>query len=412
MDLVGCGGRRLESQSETYLGLMTDSTRKRRFRTKVPSIHGTTKKLVRLFDRGRSKKLGLPPGTVVHTGIQRDFKPYVSLVQYSSEVCEKFDEIPISDLTKTLKPGTTAWVNVEGIHEVSLIQDLGALFDLHPLTQEDIANSYLRPQFESFPGYSFFAIQMLYTNPDGSLVQEHVSVVLKDNIVITFQETPGDVFGRIRERINSSTGKVRARGGDYLVYLLLDSIVDGYYRVVDQLGERIDSIEEALRNGPRDGHLAQIFELRREILFLRKNILPVRELLNKVNVEGGVFQANTKIYLKDLSDHILQVADALALSMDMSGVLIDTYHSMQNQRLNAVMKTLTMISTIFLPLNFIAGIYGMNFKHMPELEWTYGYPAALGAMVLVLAFMIVFFIQKGWLFEALRDRRRANHKSS
>jgi magnesium transporter len=377
-------------------------------KTAQDKLKGSRKrKLVRLFDRGFSKKSGLPPGTVVHTGPRYDFQPWVSLVEYNNEACAFAETISIPDLKAALKPNRVNWVNVEGIHDTFLIQEIGLIFDLHMLTQEDIVNTYLRPQFESYPGYYFFALQMLYVSPENRLVQEHVSVILKDNVVLTFQETPGDVFGKIRDRINSQTGKVRTKGADYLVYMLLDSIVDGYYQVVDQLGERIDAIEEALRCGPRDNHLAQIFELRREILFLRKNILPVRELLNKVNVEGGVFQENTKIFLKDLSDHILQVADSLSLSMEMSGVLIDTYHSMQNQRLNAIMKTLTMISTIFLPLNFIAGVYGMNFKHMPELEWEFGYPAAIVAMIIVLVLMLGFFMKKGWILESVHHASKA-----
>ena len=380
-------------------GQKTDSRKKR--------------KLVRLFDRGFSKKSGLPPGTVVHTGPKYDFEPWVSLVEYNNEICNVAELIGVQDLKAKIRPDRVTWVNVEGIHNTSLVQEMGQVFELHVLTQEDIANAYLRPQFESYQGYYFFALQMLYVSSENRLVQEHVSIILKGNTVITFQETPGDVFGKIRDRINSQTGKVRTRAADYLVYMLLDSIVDGYYQVVDQLGERIDMIEEALRSGPRDEHLAQVFELRREILFLRKNILPVRELLNKVNVEGGVFQENTKIFLKDLSDHILQVADSLALSMEMSGVYIDTYHSMQNQRLNAIMKTLTMISTIFLPLNFIAGVYGMNFKHMPELEWEFGYPAAIVAMILVLAIMLFFFTKKGWILENVhhRDPAPANREN-
>jgi magnesium transporter len=180
---------------------------------------------------------------------------------------------------------------------------------------------------------------------------------------------------------------------------MLDSIVDGYYQVVDRLGERIDQLEDELRQGPRETHLARIFEIRREILFLRKNIVPVRDLLNKVQVEGQVFQTNTKIYIKDLSDHITQVTEALSLSVDMSAVLIDTFHSMQNNRMNAIMKTLTMISTVFLPLNFIAGIYGMNFEHMPELKWHYAYPLVILLMTTVAVGMTAAFVKKGWLLE-------------
>ena len=357
------------------------------------------RRLIRLFDHAGSKKFGQAPGTVIHSGIVHDFVPYVTLVQYDANECEFCEKIDPNDIAKKLKPGAIAWINVEGVHDVALVELVSHQFALHALTQEDVVNTYLRPQFETFPGYSFFALKMLSVTPERTLAQEHLSIILKDNFVITFQEMPGDVFGKIRERIRSQTGKVRERHADYLVYMLLDAVVDGYYQVVDLLGERVDAVEEGLRAGPRDNHLSQIFELRRVILFLRKNILPVRDLLNKVQVEGPVFQENTKIYLNDLSDHITQVTESLNLSMEMSGVLIDTYHSMQNQRLNAIMKTLTIISTIFLPLNFIAGVYGMNFQHMPELAWKFGYPAALFAMFMVVTSMLLFFYRKGWLFE-------------
>lgn len=354
---------------------------------------------VRLFEGMRDQKLGLPPGTPVHVGLQREFTPWASFLQYKGD---EYNEIQVlePDLAQAaLKPDFVNWINIEGVHDLKLVQKISTLLDLHPLTQEDIVNTTLRPQFESFNGYFFFALKMLYLSPEGVLLQEHVSLVLKDNTVLTFQETPGDVFGRIRERIRSKTGKVRARTADYLIYMLIDSIVDGYYQVVDRLSERIDKLEEELRCGPVDVHLGKIFEIRREILLLRKNIVPVRDLLNKVQVEGTVFQDNTLIYLKDLSDHIVQVTESLNLSMDMSNVMIDTYHSMQNQRMNAVMKTLTMISTIFLPLNFIAGVYGMNFQFMPELTWHYGYPIALSAMAIVAFLFVLFFIRKGWLWE-------------
>ncbi|MES2856725.1 MAG: magnesium/cobalt transporter CorA, partial [Bdellovibrionota bacterium] len=340
----------------------------------------------------------------VHVGSPRDFQPFTNIVQYSNDQYSEANSVAADQIKASLKPDHVNWINVEGVHDVNYVQTVSHQFDLHPLTQEDICNTTLRPQFSSYEKYFFFALKMLYIGPDGQLTQEHISLVLKGNLVITFQETPGDVFGRIRDRIKQRTGKIGSRGADYLLYLLIDSIVDGYYQVVDRLGERIDALEEELRCGPSDPQLGRIFEIRREILLLRKNITPVRDLLNKVLVEGSVFQDNTLIYLKDLSDHIIQVTESLQLSMEISNVLIDTYHSMQNQRMNAVMKTLTMISTIFLPLNFIAGVYGMNFRFMPELEWENGYPIAIGAMAIVALMMLMLFVNKGWLWEE-RSRR-------
>ncbi|MES2962770.1 MAG: magnesium/cobalt transporter CorA [Bdellovibrionota bacterium] len=354
----------------------------------------------RLFESGSKRNAGLPPGTPVHVGSVRDFKPFAVLTQYHGE---NFAEIPIVDaqqLAREHRPNEVSWINVEGIHDIAFVQKFASYAGLHPLTIEDIANSTGRPKFESYGEYYFFVLKMLYLDADGHPQQEHISIVLKGNDIYTFQESPGDTFNVIRDRIRNRSGQVRTRSADYLVYMMLDSIVDGYYQVVDRLGERIDALEEELRCGPQDQHLGRTFEIRREILLLRKNIMPVRDLLNKVQVDGTVFQENTKLYLKDLTDHIQQVVDFLNLSMDMSKVLIDTYHSMQNQRMNAVMKTLTMISTVFLPLNFIAGVYGMNFEHMPELKWEFGYPMALGAMFLVMAWMVYFFVRKGWLLES------------
>lgn len=370
---------------------------------------GLRRKKVRLFDgRSREQKLGLPPGTPIHVGVHQDFQAFASLLQYHDDEYKEFPRISADEVVGLLRNDRVNWINVEGIHDVHLVQSICSRLDIHPLSQEDIVNSALRPQFETYPGYFFFAMKMLYLNSDRHLTQEHVSLILKGNIVITFQETPGDVFSRIRDRIRAQTGRVRSRGADYLIYMLIDSIVDGYYQVIDHIGERIDTIEDEFQCGVRDTQLSRIYAIKREVLFLRKNIFPVRDLLSKVQVERSVFQENTRIFLKDLSDHIIQVTESLALSMEMAGMLLDTYHSMMNQKMNGIMKTLTMISTIFLPLNFIAGIYGMNFEHIPELKWLYGYPLVLGAMSIVVLFMILYFVRRGWLLENREKGRVLN----
>lgn len=363
------------------------------------------KRKSKLLDRRTEAQAGAPPGTPVHIGTHYDFEPYCTLFRYNANDTQEFDRIRPEALAAEIRADHVNWINVEGLHDIPLIQSIASTFDLHPLTVEDIVNTSMRPQIESFPSYHFFTLKMLYRNED-ALTIEHVSIVLKGNVVLTFQETPGDVWARIRERIRAQTGLVCSRGSDYLVYMLIDSIVDGYYQVIDRLADKIDTVEESLQNEPRKTLLKTIFDMRREILILRKHIMPVRDLLNKVQVADNVFQANTQVYLRDLFDHIIQVADALGLSMEMSNVMIDTYHSIQNERLNQIMKTLTVISTIFLPLNFIAGVYGMNFADMPELHWHYGYPMALGTMSLVLTVMLLFFIRKGWIWESrtIQDR--------
>jgi magnesium transporter len=370
------------------------------------------KKSMKLFEPGHNKKLGLPPGTPVLVGAPApEFTPYATLIQYIEHEYTETAAINPDQIAASLLPGQVNWIDVEGVHDLKLVQKIAGQLDLHALTLEDIVNLSLRPQFESYPGYFFFALKMLYLNTDCLPVQEHVSLILKGNTVISFQEKPGDVFGRVRDRIRSQTGKVRSRGADYLVYMLLDSIVDGYYQVVDKLAGQIEALEDEMRFGPRDEHLTRIYELKREILFFRKAIYPVRDLLSKAQVEGSVFQENTRIYLKDLNDHITQVTESVALCTEMVAVLLESYHSMMNQRMNAIMKTLTMISTVFLPLNFIAGIYGMNFHHMPELEWEYAYPLVLFIMMVVAIIMLWVFSRRGWIFES-RAAARAKRETS
>lgn len=364
----------------------------------------------RLVEKINPAKLGTPPGTPIHVGETQDFKPFISATLYSESDLTEWVHIS-PDHVEALRANTASqvlWIDVEGVHDIALIQRLSSVLNLHSLTSEDVVNCHLRPQFESYPGYFFFAIQMVYLAPKDdskpagtprALVSEHVSLILCEQTLCTFQERPGDIFGRIRERLRKKTGKMRARGADHLLYSLLDAIVDGYLQVVDHLADQIEQLEEDMRRGPKDSHLTRIYELKREILWLRKTIFPVRDLLSKVKVEESVFQDNTKIYLRDLSDHVTQVIDSLSLSMEMVSVLVDTWHSLTNQKMNAIMKTLTMISTIFLPLNFIAGVYGMNFKNMPELEHRFGYFGALLAMLLVAVSIVIFFVARGWLGE-------------
>lgn len=395
----------------------------------------------RLVEKINPAKLGKPPGTPIHVGEVQDFEPFITAIQFSESsvtewmhietehIAELIETQPdsnaapatvLSESTPTSASSSVLWVDVEGVHDVGLIQRVSQILNLHSLTSEDVVNCHLRPQFESYPGYFFFALQMIYLspkdplNPDGPrpLISEHVSLILRGSTLCTFQEKPGDIFGRIRDRIRKKTGKLRSRGADHLLYGLLDAIVDGYLQVVDHLADQIEMLEEDMRRGPRDSHLARIYQLKREILWLRKTIFPVRDLLSKVHVEESVFQDNTKIYLRDLSDHVTQVTDSLSLSMEMVSVLVDTYHSLTNQKMNAIMKTLTMISTIFLPLNFIAGVYGMNFHNMPELSHPYGYQGALVAMAIVAILIVSFFISRGWLWERRERPSEATDNSA
>ncbi len=377
----------------------------------------------RLNDKTNPLKLGKPPGTPIHVGEDQDFEPFITAIRFSQDAVTEWMHIDATQLSSLLSQEAASevlWVDVEGVHNVALIQQISQLLQLHSLTSEDVVNCHLRPQFETYPGYFFFALKMIYLadedplKPEArrELVSEHVSLVLRDRTLCTFQEKPGDIFGRLRERIRTRTGKLRSRGADHLLYAVLDAVVDGYLQVVDHLAEQIEALEDDMRRGPRDSHLARIYQLKREILWLRKTIFPVRDLLSKVQVEESVFQENTKIYLRDLSDHVTQVTDSLSLSMEMVSVLVDTWHSLTNQKMNAIMKTLTMISTVFLPLNFIAGVYGMNFYNMPELTHPYGYRTVLFAMLFVAVGILAFFAYRGWLWDRSEPASESGNNSA
>lgn len=353
--------------------------------------------------RKTQKKALQPPGTPIHIGDVPDFVPYVTIHTFCPQTLEEMPKLPPTEVEAVLRglslESRTNWVDVEGLHDINLIKQVSLIFDVHPLTQEDLVNTALRPAFESFPGYYFFTLKMLYINSDTKLLQqEHVSLILKGNTVISFQEKPGDVFHTIRDRIAKGIGRVRTRGADYLAYMLLDAIVDGYYQVTDHIGEKIEHLEDELRQGVRDDHIERIYDLKRDILFLRKNILPVREMINKIQVEGSAFAENSRLYLTDLFDHVQQVTENIAIYTELTSVLLDTYHSAMNLRMNQIFKVLTMISTVFLPLNFIAGVYGMNFEHMPELHKPWAYPVVLTVMLLVALLMLTWFVWNGWLF--------------
>lgn len=375
----------------------------------------------RIIEKINPAKIGAPPGTPIHVGPRPEFQPYINATRYSENEHQEWPRLATAAVLELISKQPLAdsepnvlWIDVEGVHDTGLVSAVGQALDLHPLTVEDVVNCGLRPTFEPFAGYYFFALNMIYLVPEDPenptsgkvIVAEHASFVLKNRILCTFQEKPGDIFGRIRERLTVKTSKLRLRGADHLLYTVLDAIVDGYLQVIDHLADRIERLEDDLRQGPRAEHLQQIYALKRDILWLRKMIFPVRDMMSKVQVEQSVFQDRTKIYLRDLSEHTAQVIDSLSISMEMVAVLLDTWHSLNNQRMNAIMKTLTMISTVFLPLNFIAGVYGMNFHHMPELLNPLGYPLVLVAMGLVAALIISFFVQRGWLWERSRSVKK------
>lgn len=346
----------------------------------------------------RSKKAGLPPGTLVHIGKKRSEKIRIRLINYDeSSFFDKETEAAEEYCAARASTGIT-WVNVDGIHQTELFQKIGDCFGLHPLVLEDIMNTDQRPKMEDFGDYVYLVMKMLSINGQGEIAAEQVSLILGKNFVLSFREQKSDMFEPIVERIKSGKGFIRKAGADYLAYALLDAVVDHYFVVLEKREEEIDALEEEVVINATPNTLQRIHKLRRELIFLRKAILPFRSVIGALERgESPFFEQTSRIYLRDIYDHTIHIIDTLETFRDLATGLLDIYLSSVSNRMNSVMRVLTVIATIFMPLTFLAGVYGMNFKHMPELEWTWGYPAVLLLMAAVGISMQVYFRKKKWL---------------
>lgn len=297
------------------------------------------------------------------------------------------------------KEPTVTWVNVHGVHEVEILEKFGNCFGLHPLVMEDILNTDQRPKIENYGEDLFIVLKMLsYDEKKGEISAEQVSLVLRSNAVLSFTEKEKGAFTPIQERLRSGKGRLRKMGADYLAYTLLDIIVDHYFAILEKLSEKIEELEEKLVTNPTTPILQKIQNLKREMIFLRKWVWPLREVISSLERgESSWIQEGTRFYLRDVYDHTIQVMDTVETFREVLSGMMDIYLSSINNRMNAVMKVLTIIATIFMPLTFLAGVYGMNFKHMPELEWQWGYPLLWVFMILVAVFMLISFRKKRWL---------------
>lgn len=348
----------------------------------------------------RSRKSGLPPGTPVHIGERKTGAPRVSLMHYDGEQLaeEELKDIP-SCRTWLSRPGVT-WINIEGVHQIDLLEQFGAVFGLHPLVLEDIANTGQRPKVEDYGGYLYIVLRMLSLHAARQeVVGEQVSLIVGPNFVISFQEgIAGDVFDPIRGRLRSAKGRARREGADYLVYSLIDAIVDGYFVLLEKLGEQIEVLDERMLANRASEVARTIHLLKREMIWLRKAVWPLREMISALQrTESPLIRASTGIYLKDVYDHTIEVIDTVETYRDVLSGMLENHLSLLTTRLNEVMKVLTVISTIFIPLTFITGIYGMNFRFMPELAWRWGYPLALLGMAGIGVALYFYFRRKKWL---------------
>ena len=352
----------------------------------------------RLF-KSPIKKSGMPPGTLVHVGEQKTEAVRITYMDYDEQKMQEKQVASIEECFPFKATPTVTWINIDGLHDVKLIEKLGAQFEVHPLVLEDILNTGQRPKVEDFDRYIYVVLKMLrYSDEQQGVEAEQVSLLLGSNYVISFQERVGDVFEPIRDRIRNAKGRIRRMACDYLMYSLLDAVVDGYFAILERLGEKIESMEEELVSAPSEKTLEQIHRLKSEMIFLRKSVWPLREVISGLQrTESSLIKESTGLYLRDVYDHTIQVIDTVESFRDMASGMLDIYLSSLSNRMNAVMKVLTIIATIFIPLTFIAGIYGMNFKYMPELERHWGYPLVLFVMGIVAVVMLIYFRKKRWL---------------
>jgi magnesium transporter len=353
---------------------------------------------MKLYKRS-SKKAGLSPGTLVHIGEKKTEEVNISVIDYDESQIQEKDAATVGGCLPFKEKPTVTWINVSGIHDVTVIEEFGKAFNIHPLLLEDIVHSDQRPKLEDYDDYLFLVLRMLrYDEPKEELHSEQVSLILGPNFVISFQEHEGDVFDPVRARIINGKGKVRKMGCDYLAYALIDSIVDNYFLVLEKYGEKIEVLQEEVLSQPTPETLQVIQETKRDMIFLRKSVWPLREAINALQRgESSLVTDDVSVYLRDVYDHTIQVIDTIETFRDMLSATLDVYLSSVSNKMNEVMKVLTIIATIFIPLTFIAGIYGMNFKYMPELEWHWAYPVIWAVIIILGVLMLIGFRRKKWL---------------
>jgi len=345
-------------------------------------------------------QVGLAPGTLVHVGEKKAERIVIRLWAYNSEeLIEKELQTVEECLAFKDKPGMNLWVNVDGLDRIEVIEKLGSYFKIHPLTLEDVLNTGQRPKMEDYSSYIYTVLKMILLDKEREeIILDQVSIIVGPNYILSFQEREGDVFDPLRERLKNPASRLRKNGVDHLAYSLIDAIVDNYFLILEHVGEEIEDLEEELIVYPKPETLKAIQKYKREMIILRKSVWPLRELISNLQrAESGLIKETTQIYLRDIYDHTIQVIDSIEAFRDILSSMVDVYLSSISNRMNDIMKVLTIIATIFIPLTFIAGVYGMNFDYMPELRWHWGYPVIMLFMVLLGIIMFLYFKKRRWV---------------
>lgn len=345
-----------------------------------------------------ASKVGLPPGSIIYVGEKKIEKVKISLTEYDEknvEICEISSVEEIDPYTDT--PQVT-WVNVCGLHDTELIKQIGDKFNIHPLVLEDILNTETRPKIEITDNYIFIAMKLLTNNnEDNQIVTEQISFILGNTFVFSFLEKSDSIFNPIKDRIKNNYGRVRKQASDYLFYALMDVVVDQYYLVLEQIEEKIELLDDEVINSADRSQIEKIYNLKNKLLLTRRSLWPLREIFSRlIREESPLINRKVIPYLRDLLDHTIQITETIDLQREITNGLMETHLSLMSYKMNEVMKVLTVIATIFIPLTFIVGIYGMNFPNMPEMEWPWAYFGLWVVMILIVLFMVYFFRKKKW----------------
>jgi magnesium transporter len=345
-----------------------------------------------------SRKIGLPPGSIVYLGEQKVEKVKITLTEYDEKEYETYEIKSAYEIEPFTDTPRVTWVNVCGLHETDFLKEIGEKFKIHPLVLEDILNTDTRPKIEITDDYLFTVMKLFIYNAEQKIFEsEQVSFILGRNFMFSFVEKSDEIFNPVRDRIAGQLGKIRKRASDYLLYALMDIVVDYYFLVLEKIEERIESLDDEVINDPEKTLAEKIYNLKNLLLMLRRSVTPMREIVNQlIKDEGDLLEGSIEPYLRDLYDHVIHISETLEVQREITTGLMETYLSMMSNKMNEVMKVLTVIATIFIPLTFIVGIYGMNFKFMPELDVPWAYYVVWGVMISVVVGMVIYFRRKKW----------------
>ncbi len=343
-------------------------------------------------------KIGKAPGTITYLGRREKTESSVHVFDYTPKDVYECYPKTLNEILGYKNSDTISWVDVVGISDEVFIENLGKKFGLNPLLLEDAINTQQRPKIDEYEAYIFGVFKMLYLTDKNELVNEHVAIVLFEKCVLVFQEVKDDVFEGVRNRLTNGLGRIRTKGSDYLFFALLDAIIDNYFVVLENINTRMEVLEEEVYNHPTPDVAIRIQELKKDVLKIRRYIFPVKELISRlIASESHLISKDTKLFLRDAHDHCTEINESLQIYREMTMSLMEMYMSNMSNKMNEVMKVLTIMASIFIPLTFIAGVYGMNFKNMPELQTEYGYFVVWGVMITLFVAMLVYFKNRHWL---------------